>query len=260
MTFQASGQDFTTFPASAPVTIPAHGSVSVPLAIALPRAPGDAPESVQFTAPGGLESSVPIARRTLIPSSGGLFSATLTSSVSRGPGRSRPSTWTCPQGSVTSTCRSTRRTTPPTTRCTSTCSRQPTSRLLSPSQGTSTSRPPTLANARQPDRPRLTHRPGSAARSVGDRRDAGRHDRRDGVLPARHRGGRLRPAAAGHRDWSPDVGFDDHRLRLQRPGDGHGHEHDQPRRATSSCSRSATTSPEATRSQPKSWRPGPRGR
>jgi hypothetical protein len=87
VTFQASGQDFTTRPASAPVTIPAHSSVSVPLAIALPLGPGDAPESVQFTAPGGLESSVPIARRTLIPSVGGLFRATLTSSVSRGPGQ-----------------------------------------------------------------------------------------------------------------------------------------------------------------------------
>jgi hypothetical protein len=85
--FQASGQDFTTFPASAPVTIPAHSSVSVPLAVALPRAPGDAPESVQFTGPGGLESSVPVARRTLIPSAGGSFTATLTSSVSRGPGQ-----------------------------------------------------------------------------------------------------------------------------------------------------------------------------
>jgi hypothetical protein len=87
VTFQASGQDFTTLPASVPVTIPAHSSVSVPLAIALPRTSGDAPESVQFTSPGGLESSVPIARRTLIPSVGGSFRATLTSSVSRGPGQ-----------------------------------------------------------------------------------------------------------------------------------------------------------------------------
>ena len=87
VTFQASGQNFTTSPASAPVTIPPRSSVSVPLSIALPRAPGDAPESVQFTAPNGLESSVPIARRTLIPSAGGSFSATLTSSVSRGPGQ-----------------------------------------------------------------------------------------------------------------------------------------------------------------------------
>ena len=66
VTFQASGQNFTTFPASAPVTIAPRSSASVPLSIALPRAPGDAPESVQFTGPNGLESSVPIARRTLI--------------------------------------------------------------------------------------------------------------------------------------------------------------------------------------------------
>jgi len=87
VTFQASGQNFTTSPASAPVTIQPHSSASVPLSIAMPQAPGDAPESVQFTAPNGLVSSVPIARRTLIPSAGGSFGATLTSSVSRGPGQ-----------------------------------------------------------------------------------------------------------------------------------------------------------------------------
>jgi hypothetical protein len=87
VTFQASGQNFTTSPASAPVIIPAHGSVSVPLSINLPQAAGDAPESVQFTTLLGTQTSVPIARRTLIPSAGGSFSATLTSSVSRGPGQ-----------------------------------------------------------------------------------------------------------------------------------------------------------------------------
>ena len=87
MTFQASGQNFTTSPASAPVTIAPRSSVSVPLHIAMPRAAGDAPESVQFTGSNGLESSVPIARRTLIPSAGGSFSANLTSSVSRGAGQ-----------------------------------------------------------------------------------------------------------------------------------------------------------------------------
>lgn len=87
VTFQASGQNFTTSPASAPVTIPPRSSVSVPLSVTLPRAPGDSPESVQFTGLNGLESSVPIARRTLIPSAGGSFGATLTSSVSRGPGQ-----------------------------------------------------------------------------------------------------------------------------------------------------------------------------
>jgi hypothetical protein len=87
VTFQASGQNFSTFPASAPVTIRPQSSVSVPLSIYMPRDPGDAPESVQFNGPNGLESSVPIARRTLIPSPGGFFSANLTSSVSRGAGQ-----------------------------------------------------------------------------------------------------------------------------------------------------------------------------
>ena len=87
VTFQASGQNFTTSPASAPVTIAARSWATVPLRIALPRAPGDAPESVQFTGPNGLVSSVPIARRALIPSGGGSFGATLTSSVSRGWGQ-----------------------------------------------------------------------------------------------------------------------------------------------------------------------------
>jgi Subtilase family len=87
VTFQASGQNFTPFPATAPFTIQPHSSVNVPLAINLPSAPGDAPESVQFTGFNGLLTSVPIARRTLIPSGGGVFSTTLTSSVSRGAGQ-----------------------------------------------------------------------------------------------------------------------------------------------------------------------------
>jgi hypothetical protein len=98
VTFQASGQNFTYSPASAPVTIPARSWATVPLSIALPRAPGDAPESVQFTGPGGLESSVPIARRTLIPSAGGSFGATLTSSVSRGAGQIKTFYVNVPQG------------------------------------------------------------------------------------------------------------------------------------------------------------------
>jgi hypothetical protein len=98
VTFQASGQHFTTSPASTPVTIPPRSSVSVRLRIALPRAPGDAPESVQFNGQNGLKSSVPIARRTLIPSAGGSFSASLTSSVSRGPGQIKTFYVDVPQG------------------------------------------------------------------------------------------------------------------------------------------------------------------
>jgi Subtilase family len=98
VTFQAGGQNFTTSPASAPITIPPRSSVSVPLSIALPQAPGDAPESVQFTTRNGVQSSVPIARRTLIPSAGGSFGATLTSSVSRGPGQIKTFYVDVPQG------------------------------------------------------------------------------------------------------------------------------------------------------------------
>src|SRR5581483_3747394 len=87
VTFQASGQNFTSIPAAAPVTIGPRSSANVPLSIVLPLAPGDAPESVQFTGSNGASSSVPVARRTLIPSIGGFFSPTLTSSVSRGPGQ-----------------------------------------------------------------------------------------------------------------------------------------------------------------------------
>lgn len=88
VTFQASGQNFTSTPATAPVTIPAHSKVNVPLSIAMPQAPGDSPESVQFSsADGSVQTSVPVARRTLIPSAGGSFGATLTSSVSRGAGQ-----------------------------------------------------------------------------------------------------------------------------------------------------------------------------
>ena len=54
VTFQASGQDFTTVPASAPVTIPAHSSVSVPLAIALPRSrPATPPSPCSSLGPAG---------------------------------------------------------------------------------------------------------------------------------------------------------------------------------------------------------------
>ena len=73
--------------ASAPVTIRPHSSVNVPLRIALPRAAGDSPESVQFTGSNGLESSVPIARRTLIPSAGGSFQAQIAATTARGQGQ-----------------------------------------------------------------------------------------------------------------------------------------------------------------------------
>jgi hypothetical protein len=85
--FRLAGQHFLTASATAhALTVPAHGSVTVPLRIALPKTPGDHPESVQFTAADGAVTSLPVARRTLIPSAGGAFTATITSTVGRGVG------------------------------------------------------------------------------------------------------------------------------------------------------------------------------
>jgi hypothetical protein len=83
MSFKVSGQNFVTAPATQPVTIPAHTSVSVPLHVVMPAAPGDHPESVQFSARNGAAASVPVARRTLIPSDGGTFQTLITSTVGR---------------------------------------------------------------------------------------------------------------------------------------------------------------------------------
>ena len=230
MTFQASGQNFTTSPASAPVTIAPRSSVSVPLSIALPRAAGDAPESVQFTEPNGLESSVPIARRSLIPSRGGFFSATLTSSVSRGPGQIKTFYVDVPAGQRdldVSLFAPDHATDDPVYYYlfspADLASTGPESRVLCP-------RHRRHADVRQPDRKRLADHPPSPARSVGDRRDAGPDDRRDGVLPERHRVRGVQPARARLRDRSPDLDVDEHRVGLERPDHGVGQEHDQPRR------------------------------
>ena len=52
-----------------------------------PAAPGDHPESVQFTSGHTTLTSFPVARRTLIPSGGGAFQDLITSSVGRGFGQ-----------------------------------------------------------------------------------------------------------------------------------------------------------------------------
>ena len=69
------------------MTVPAHGSATVPLSVTMPAAPGDHPESVQFTANNGASTSLPVARRTLIPSKGGAFDTTITSTVGRDIGQ-----------------------------------------------------------------------------------------------------------------------------------------------------------------------------
>jgi hypothetical protein len=83
VSFKVSGQDFESAPATRPVTIPARASATIPLRVAFPSAPGDHPESVQFTATDGARVSVPVARRTLIPADGGTFSTLITSTVGR---------------------------------------------------------------------------------------------------------------------------------------------------------------------------------
>jgi hypothetical protein len=87
LSFKVSGQHWITTPASRPVVIPAHASTSVPLRVAFPVSPGDHPESVQFTASASAVTSVPVARRTLVPSSGGSFRTLITSTVGRSIGQ-----------------------------------------------------------------------------------------------------------------------------------------------------------------------------
>lgn len=98
ISFRTTGQHFVTTPATRPVFVPAHGSATVPLRVAMPAAPGDHPESVRFVASNGARTSLPIARRTLIPSAGGTFATTITSSVGRGVGQISTYNLDVPQG------------------------------------------------------------------------------------------------------------------------------------------------------------------
>ncbi len=87
MSFRVSGQDYLTSPAISPVTIAARSSASVPLRVAMPVQPGDHPESVQLSASNGAADSVPIARRTLIPSDGGSFQTLIIGTSARSVGQ-----------------------------------------------------------------------------------------------------------------------------------------------------------------------------
>lgn len=87
VSFRITGQRFQTSFAAFPRFVPAHASVTVPLRIAMPPAPGDHPESVQFFAGNGARTSLPVVRRTLIPAAGGAFDTLITSSVGRGVGQ-----------------------------------------------------------------------------------------------------------------------------------------------------------------------------
>ncbi|HET9897391.1 MAG TPA: S8 family serine peptidase [Streptosporangiaceae bacterium] len=87
MSFRVSGQEYRTAPAIQPVTIPARSSVPVPLRVAMPDQAGDHPESLQLSASNGAADSVPIARRTLIPSGGGSFQTLVIGTSARSVGQ-----------------------------------------------------------------------------------------------------------------------------------------------------------------------------
>ena len=81
LSFEVSGQQFVTTSAGSAITVPAHGSATFPVPVALPVEPGDHPESLQLAADNSGTVSIPIARRTLIPSGGGVFNAQVTGSI-----------------------------------------------------------------------------------------------------------------------------------------------------------------------------------
>jgi hypothetical protein len=87
VSFKVSGRNWVTSPASPAITIGAHRSATIPLQVPFPGTPGDHPESVQFTAANGATTSLPIARRTLVPSAGGEFDAQMINTVGRGTGQ-----------------------------------------------------------------------------------------------------------------------------------------------------------------------------
>ena len=87
VSFRITGQHYATTPAAFLVPVKAHSSATVPLRVLMPVAPGDHPESIQFSALNGARTSVPVARRTLIPSKGGAFDTTITSTVGRQVGQ-----------------------------------------------------------------------------------------------------------------------------------------------------------------------------
>ncbi len=79
------GSHWITSPATAPVTIPAHASATIPVSYTFPGTPGDYPQSIQFSADDGGTTSYPFVGRTLIPTGFNIpFSMLATSSVGRG--------------------------------------------------------------------------------------------------------------------------------------------------------------------------------
>jgi len=99
ISFRVTGQHYIDVPATLrPTYIAPQSSATVRLGVAVPQAPGDHPESVQFSASDGAETSLPVARRTLIGSAGGTFRTLITSTVGRGVGQISTFNITVPAG------------------------------------------------------------------------------------------------------------------------------------------------------------------
>jgi hypothetical protein len=98
ISFRIAGAHYVSSVATHLVRIPAHAGVTVPLNVVLPSAAGDHPESVQFVATDGARTSLPVARRTLIRSTGGTFDTAITSTVGRGIGQISTYDVDVPQG------------------------------------------------------------------------------------------------------------------------------------------------------------------
>ena len=156
-------------------------------------------------------SSVPIARRTLIPSAGGSFSATLTSSVSRGARQLQTFYVNVPPG---------KKDLDVSFNAPNHAADDPVYYyLFSPADLTSPGPIHFLFRATAVDGTPTSGNPtGQASLIAPDPQPGmweidvmqGPHDRRDGALPGRHRGPRVQPAQARHRGRSPDVEVDDH--------------------------------------------------
>ena len=87
LSFQVTGQNYVTSASGAgTVKIPAQSSGTVNVNIPLAKAPGDNESSIQLTGANGATASVPVLARTVIPSTGGAFKATMGTTVGRNQG------------------------------------------------------------------------------------------------------------------------------------------------------------------------------
>jgi hypothetical protein len=87
MSFQVTRQSYVTSKVSGKaVKVPARGSATLNVGVPLASAPGDNGMSIQLSGDNGATASVPVLARTVIPSTGGRFEATMGTSVGRNQG------------------------------------------------------------------------------------------------------------------------------------------------------------------------------